>query len=50
MGKLYTCNWVQALLNYIDFMFYNNNLSVIFKCQKEELPLNNIFLNIQSVI
>ena len=33
------------MLNYIDFMFYNNNyINVVFKCQKEELPLNNLFL------
>ena len=26
-------------------MFYNNNfIDVVFKCQKRELPLNNIFL------
>ena len=35
------CLW--ALLNYIDFMCYNNNfIDVVFKCQKGELPLNNI--------
>ena len=39
------CNWIQSLLNYIDFMFYNNNfIDVVFKCPKEELPLNNILL------
>ena len=37
------CVVIWALLNYIDFMFYNNNfIDVVFKCQKGELPLNNI--------
>ena len=37
------CFVIWALQNYIDFMFYNNNfIDVVFKCQKGELPLNNI--------